>query len=107
MHHYLDDITLFGTTDNYNTEQTENLHIDMAKNAYCASNRCDEYTQMMIWLECQEKILWHSAFVHSQTEVSAPQSSNIISMPLESSKPPLFLAHTMTKHPSVWSQMSL
>jgi hypothetical protein len=44
MHHYLDDITLFGTTDNYNTEQTENLHIDIAKNAYCASNCCDEYS---------------------------------------------------------------
>jgi hypothetical protein len=52
MHHYPDDITLFGTTDNYNTEQTEHLHIDMAKNAYRASNCHDEYPQMTIWLAC-------------------------------------------------------
>jgi hypothetical protein len=52
MHHYPDDITLFGTTDNYNTEQTERLHIDMAKNAYRASNCHDEYPQMTIWLAC-------------------------------------------------------
>jgi hypothetical protein len=103
MHHYPDDITLFGTTDNYNTEQTERLHIDMAKNAYRASNRRNEYPQMTIWLERREKILRHNTFIQSQTEVSVQQSSNIISMPLQSSKPPLFLEHTMTKHPSVWS----
>jgi len=29
--HYVDSIKLFGTTDNYNTEYTERLHIDLAK----------------------------------------------------------------------------
>jgi hypothetical protein len=32
--HYTQSIQLFGTTDNYNTEQSEWLHIDFAKDAY-------------------------------------------------------------------------
>ncbi|KAJ7860220.1 hypothetical protein B0H14DRAFT_3084863 [Mycena olivaceomarginata] len=46
LRHYLMTIKLFGTTDNYNTEYTERLHIDFAKDAYRATNRKDEYTQM-------------------------------------------------------------
>jgi hypothetical protein len=55
--HYSSSIRLFGTTDNYNTEQTERLHIDYAKDAYRATNRKDEYRQMTRWLERREKIL--------------------------------------------------
>ncbi|KAH9061974.1 hypothetical protein EDB87DRAFT_391243 [Lactarius vividus] len=36
--HYGYSIGLFGTTDNYNTEQTERLHIDFTKDAYRATN---------------------------------------------------------------------
>ncbi|KAJ7862346.1 hypothetical protein B0H14DRAFT_3084655 [Mycena olivaceomarginata] len=32
--HYVPNIKLFGTSDNYNTENTERLHIDLAKDAY-------------------------------------------------------------------------
>ena len=32
--HYLELIELFGTADNFNTEYTKHLHIDMAKEAY-------------------------------------------------------------------------
>lgn len=32
--HYIEMIQLFGTTDNYSTEYTERLHIDLAKDAY-------------------------------------------------------------------------
>ncbi|KAJ7201798.1 hypothetical protein GGX14DRAFT_370811 [Mycena pura] len=56
-------IKLYGTADNYNTEYTERLHIDFAKDAYRASNRKDEYFQMTLWLERKEKILWHEKFV--------------------------------------------
>ena len=42
--HYALSIHLFGTTDNYNTEQSECLYIDLAKNAYHATNRKDEYS---------------------------------------------------------------
>ena len=54
--HYVSSIKLFGTTDNYNTEQSERLHIDFAKDAYHATNRKDEYQQMTVWLERSEKI---------------------------------------------------
>ena len=34
LNHYIPSIRLFGTTDNYNTEQSERLHIDFTKNVY-------------------------------------------------------------------------
>ena len=54
--HYASSIRLFGTTDNYNTEHSERLHIDLAKDAYAASNRKDELPQMVTWLERKETI---------------------------------------------------
>ncbi|KAG2148537.1 hypothetical protein BD769DRAFT_1322783, partial [Suillus cothurnatus] len=50
-HHYHLMITLFGTTDNYNTEYTERLHIDLAKDAYRVTNHKDKFIQMTCWLE--------------------------------------------------------
>ena len=47
MLHYSPSIRLFGTTDNYNTEQTERIHIDVIKDAYLATNHKDEYVQMV------------------------------------------------------------
>ena len=70
--HYTPSIRLFGTTDSYNTEQTERLHIDLTKDAYRASNRKNEYGQMTAWLERREKVQDHSAFIkwrqHSEQE---------------------------------------
>jgi hypothetical protein len=62
--HYASSIQLFGTTDKYNTEQTEHLHIDLAKDAYRTTNHKDKYPQMTKWLEHHEKIQDHSAFVN-------------------------------------------
>ncbi|OSD07739.1 hypothetical protein PYCCODRAFT_1441641 [Trametes coccinea BRFM310] len=39
LEHYLLSIMLFGTIDNYDTQYTERLHIDFAKNVYCTLNR--------------------------------------------------------------------
>lgn len=61
--HYGSSILLFGTTDNYNTEQTERLHIDFTKNAYRATNHKEEYLQMTTWLERREKVQRHAAFI--------------------------------------------
>jgi len=61
--HYISSIQLFGTTDNYNTEQSECLHIDLTKDAYHATNHKDEYPQMTAWLEHCEKIQQYSAFI--------------------------------------------
>ena len=61
--HYATSIKLFGTTDNYNTQATERLHIDYAKEAYRATNTKDEYPQMTLWLERREKLLRHAAYI--------------------------------------------
>jgi hypothetical protein len=51
--HYMESIKLFGTTDNYNTEMFEWLHIDFAKHGWHASNFHDEFPQMISWLSRQ------------------------------------------------------
>jgi hypothetical protein len=56
MLHYIPDIQTFGTTDNYNTEMFERLHIDFAKKGWRASNKRDETPQMIEWLNRQEKV---------------------------------------------------
>ncbi|KAJ7112281.1 hypothetical protein C8R44DRAFT_833175 [Mycena epipterygia] len=60
--HYVDSIRFFGTTDNYNTEMFERPHIDFAKNGWRASNRRDEFPQMIAWLGRQEKIASFSTY---------------------------------------------
>ncbi|EIM79496.1 uncharacterized protein STEHIDRAFT_69427 [Stereum hirsutum FP-91666 SS1] len=72
LRHYVPSIKLFGTTDNYNTEYTERLHIDMAKNAYRSTNRRDEYPQMTTWLERKEKIERHALFVQWRLDGCPP-----------------------------------
>ena len=54
--HYVDAIKEFGSTDNYNTEMFERLHIDFAKNGWRATNQRDELPQMIKWLSRQEKV---------------------------------------------------
>ena len=49
--HYCRLITLFGATNNYNMEQTEQLHIPFAKKAYQATNFKSELKQMATWNE--------------------------------------------------------
>ena len=48
--HYTLFIQLYGTLDNCNTEYTERLHIDLAKDAYKSTNHKDEFSQMTVWL---------------------------------------------------------
>jgi len=72
--HYSSSIRLFGTTDNYNTEQTERLHIDFTKDAYRATNHKDEYHQMTTWLERREKLQRHAMFIKWQQQEHLPTS---------------------------------
>ncbi|KAH9049439.1 hypothetical protein EDB84DRAFT_1666988 [Lactarius hengduanensis] len=97
--HYRSSITLFGTTDNYNTEQSERLHIDFTKDAYRATNRKDEYTQMTAWLERREKVRMHTAFVElrTQSHLTSPPISTTPIGPLQVGT--RFLK--MTQHPTV------
>jgi hypothetical protein len=46
--HFLSAIRAVGSTDGYNTESPERLHIDCAKEGYRASNRRDYLEQMAI-----------------------------------------------------------
>ena len=54
--HYVDSIQSHGTTDGYNTEASERLHIDLAKVGYLASNRKEYIKQMTTWLRRQEAV---------------------------------------------------
>ncbi|KAG1893739.1 uncharacterized protein F5891DRAFT_962498 [Suillus fuscotomentosus] len=56
LEHYANSIRRFGTTDNYNTEATERLHIDYAKDAYRATNKKEFLQQMTRWLERHESM---------------------------------------------------
>ncbi|KIJ57828.1 hypothetical protein HYDPIDRAFT_34756 [Hydnomerulius pinastri MD-312] len=73
LRHYVYMIQRFGTTDNYTTEYTERLHIDLAKDAYRATNHKDEYVQMTAWLERKEKMLFHDNFISWRQRGSPPR----------------------------------
>ena len=76
LDHYLHSIQLFGTTDNYDTQYTERLHIDFTKDAYRATNRKDEFPQMTIWLERREKMERHAAYVAWRLRHAAVESES-------------------------------
>jgi hypothetical protein len=84
--HYQSSITLFGTTDGYNTEQSERLHIDFAKDAYRATNHKDEYPQMTLWLERREKVQQHAAVI--QTRLRAAHGDVLEVLPANPIGPP-------------------
>ena len=100
--HYQSSISLFGTTDNYNTEQSERLHIDFTKDAYRATNHKDEYPQMTAWLERREKIQRHDAFIGWRQATGGQQSMPNYTLPTPIGPPQ---AHSrtlkMTRNPSV------
>lgn len=101
LDHYLLSIELFGTTDNYDTQYTERLHIDFAKEAYRATNHRDEFPQMTLWLERQEKILRHDAYIQWRLRRLSESSSPSPPPPSPTVIPPSFTQIKMTKHASV------
>ncbi|KAI0349245.1 hypothetical protein OH77DRAFT_1415395, partial [Trametes cingulata] len=88
LEHYRRSIELFGTTDNYDTQYSERLHIDFTKDAYRASNRKDEFAQMTVWLERKEKIQRHEKYVEWRLSQLASTSGAQTRL-------------MMTQHPSV------
>jgi hypothetical protein len=94
LEHYVMYIELYGTADNCNTEYTERLHIDLAKDAWRATNGKDEYFQMTLWLERREKIFRHDKFIQWRTGIRQPQSQH--------PNPGILYQRElkMTKHPS-------
>ncbi|THH15756.1 hypothetical protein EUX98_g9415, partial [Antrodiella citrinella] len=95
LKHYARLIRRLGTADNFNTEYTERLHIDMAKDAYEATNSKDEFPQMMLWLERREKIFRHEKFIAWCLAGRPPLTSSRL---VDMQPPPDRIK--MTKHPS-------
>ncbi|KAJ7133963.1 hypothetical protein C8R43DRAFT_1132985 [Mycena crocata] len=97
--HYTMYIKFFGTTDNYNTEYTERLHIDLAKDAYRSTNFKDEFPQMTLWLERKEKIYRHEKYIQWRLD-GCPTP------PIVAQLPPGIVYERqlkMTKHPTLKS----
>ncbi|KAJ7812442.1 hypothetical protein B0H14DRAFT_3752478 [Mycena olivaceomarginata] len=94
--HYIMYIKFFGTTDNYNTEYTERLHIDLAKDAYRSTNFKDEFPQMTLWLERKEKVFRHEKYIQWRLDgCPAPPAVEVL--------PPGIVYERrlkMTKHPT-------
>ncbi|EIW62729.1 uncharacterized protein TRAVEDRAFT_113577 [Trametes versicolor FP-101664 SS1] len=69
--HYVDAIVEVGCVDGLNTETSERLHIDFAKKAYRGSSRREYFAQMTTWLQRQEAIVRHEAYIawRAQEEV--------------------------------------
>ena len=78
--HYYEFILLYGSADNFNTEFTERLHIDLAKDAYALTNFKDEFPQMMLWLDRKERIMQHEKYLCQRLGTS-------FNMPLHVQKP--------------------
>nr|GAT45202.1 predicted protein [Mycena chlorophos] len=70
--HYPFAISWIGTTDNYNTEYTERLHIDLAKEAFRSTNFKDEFSQMTVWLERREKMARHAQYIQWRLDGCPP-----------------------------------
>lgn len=76
--HYLQAIRMFGTTDNYNTEMFERLHIDFAKKAFRASNRRNEMPQMSQWLDRRESVDVMEQYVSWAREQYTPEPNTTL-----------------------------
>ncbi|KAG6808411.1 hypothetical protein H0H92_004236 [Tricholoma furcatifolium] len=97
--HYSYAIKLYGTTDNVNTQYTERLHIDLAKDVYAATNKKDEFRQMALWVKRKEKILRHAQYIEWRQQGCPAVEPTVWEPPgLE-----LDRALHLAKHPSVRS----
>jgi hypothetical protein len=103
--HYVDSIQLFGTTDNYNIEMFEQLHIDFTKKGWHASNQRDKFPHMITWLSCQEKISFFDNYlewIEQQSNPTQPPLPTSTRLPILMAKhcpyPGCHLAHVEKLH---------
>ena len=97
--HYHEFIQLYSMADNFNTEYTEWLHIDLAKNAYALINFKDEFPQMTLWLDWKEHVMQHEKYICQYLEASFNTPLHV-QKPLPSLIPECWLQ--MAKHPTHW-----
>ncbi|KIJ10872.1 hypothetical protein PAXINDRAFT_50258, partial [Paxillus involutus ATCC 200175] len=83
LSHYIQSIRLYGSLDGFNTELSEHLHINFAKDAYQSSNKHNYKEQMVLWLQRQEAIVLHMAVLlwlcnkHASTTSADPKDSEL------------------------------
>lgn len=94
--HYVEAIEQFGTTDNYNTELFERLHIDFAKLGWRATNQRDEFPQMIRWLSRHEKIVGLETFHMEQQNPVPPTHTKPKNPGITISKKPNFTNRHIT-----------
>ena len=99
LHHYITAIKLFESTDNYNTQSTEHLHVQLTKPAYRASNACDELPQMTRWLERREKIHQQSKYILTLQTHQQAGNVDYIWIPVPCILP--WWQMRMMRHPSI------
>ena len=80
MLHYIQSIQYLGSTDGFNTEYPEQLHIDYAKKAYHGSSRSDYIAQMTVWLQWQDAVDCHHAFLDWNASQSNIQHDEVEGM---------------------------
>jgi hypothetical protein len=104
INHYHELIEIFGTTDNYDTSYTERLHIDLAKDAYRATNSKDEYPQMTAWLDRRERVLLHEKFINRRITKCPNSDSSLYSQSRAPRLPPLVYPREirMSRCPTAW-----
>ena len=77
MVHYVEAIRSHGAADGYNTESSERLHIDYAKEGYRASNKKDYIKQMTVWLGRQEAVSRFQAYlVYAAKHTTTPSQDS-------------------------------
>jgi hypothetical protein len=89
MQHYTRSIRLLGLADGFNTEASERLHIDYAKEAFKASNRRDYVAQMTTWLHRQETVEQYTAYLDW---LSTNNNNSDVATIAAPSQPSLFLS---------------
>ncbi|KAH9979616.1 hypothetical protein BJV74DRAFT_879411 [Russula compacta] len=88
MLHYIESLHALGSVDGYNTESPERLHIDYAKEGYRAGNGGDYIAQMTLWLQRQEAVDHHTAYLDwISTNGSDSDDSDVENEPIFSSHP--------------------
>ncbi|KAI0690630.1 hypothetical protein BC835DRAFT_1280656 [Cytidiella melzeri] len=92
LEHYVQLILDFGSADGFNTEWSERLHIDYAKDAYRASNKHDYTVQMTRWLSRQEAVDRFTVYLDwckrgEYSPLSATYMTTISELPLDDDEP--------------------
>ncbi|KAH9979692.1 hypothetical protein BJV74DRAFT_879402 [Russula compacta] len=97
MLHYIESLRALGSADGYNTESPERLHIDYAKEGYRAGNGGDYIAQMTLWLQRQEAVDRHTAYLdwistsRSRNELTTSDGSD--SDDSDAENEPIFSSH--------------